>query len=318
MSLAIEQGTDEWRSIRLGRLTGTRVPAILGMSPYMSRDDVMREMVREYFGADPEFTGNVATRHGQATEPRAIARYEQETRRIVTKVGFMVHEEHSWIGVSPDGLIDLEGAVEVKCPFHAKVPYSVRADNKRMYLGQCLLQMAVLKVEWLDFICYLNDDVFSIERLHASEEKPDEWLKFHLPRLQEFYEAYKKIISKKSLATQYLNEKKNTTKAVVVTDPLLDRIGVLAQMLRQHERHIEPIKKELDELKRRAFEQNGNCQNDLVSVTCIERRGQIDYKKFMDECVDHSLLTELLGERSMDDFRKKSTFVYECKLIQET
>ena len=52
---------------RTGRVTGSRIAAVLGLSPYLSRDDVMREMVREFFWDEPEFAGNFVTDWGSST-----------------------------------------------------------------------------------------------------------------------------------------------------------------------------------------------------------------------------------------------------------
>ena len=60
----MEQRTPEWFEQRKGRITGSRVGAILGMSPWQKPADVLRAMVREYHGASTEFTGNPATDHG--------------------------------------------------------------------------------------------------------------------------------------------------------------------------------------------------------------------------------------------------------------
>jgi predicted phage-related endonuclease len=68
----MEQRSAEWHAARVGKITASRVGAILGNSPYKTRDDVMREMVREALGAELEFTGNVATEYGTANEINAM------------------------------------------------------------------------------------------------------------------------------------------------------------------------------------------------------------------------------------------------------
>jgi len=57
----MEQRSPQWFKAREGRVTGSSVGAILGLSPFMAPDDVMRRMVREYHGAEAEFQGNSAT-----------------------------------------------------------------------------------------------------------------------------------------------------------------------------------------------------------------------------------------------------------------
>jgi hypothetical protein len=51
---------------------------------------------------------------GTEMEPEAILAYEERTGYKVQRVGFVSLGE--WLGFSPDGLIDLDGGVETKCP----------------------------------------------------------------------------------------------------------------------------------------------------------------------------------------------------------
>jgi len=88
----VEQRSEEWFAARRGRITGSAVGAILGLSPFMKPDDVLRRMVREKFDAPSEFIGNVATDWGTANEPNAIGQYELETGIRVMPAGFYTHE----------------------------------------------------------------------------------------------------------------------------------------------------------------------------------------------------------------------------------
>ena len=119
MSDQLKQGSEEWFNARKGRITGSRVGAILGLSPFANRDDVMREMIREHFGYEREFKGNVATDWGSEHESTAIAQYERETGNLVISTGFFAYED--MLGASPDGLVLDNGLVEVKCPYSKKI-----------------------------------------------------------------------------------------------------------------------------------------------------------------------------------------------------
>ena len=87
----MEQRSEEWFEARKGRVTGSVVGGILGMSPYMTRDDVMRSMVRDWHGAESEFTGNVATQWGEFHEPGAVQDFTLETGLAVQPCGFFPH-----------------------------------------------------------------------------------------------------------------------------------------------------------------------------------------------------------------------------------
>ena len=60
----IQQRTAEWQQQRTMRITGSRVGAILGLSPWQKPKDVLREMVRQYHGAPSEFNAQFVADHG--------------------------------------------------------------------------------------------------------------------------------------------------------------------------------------------------------------------------------------------------------------
>lgn len=95
-----EQRSPEWFEKRKRRVTGSTVGGILGLSPYMTRADVMRNMVREALGVEREFTGNVATQYGTNNEAGAIIEWQMETGLQWKPAYFIQHED--WLGSSPD------------------------------------------------------------------------------------------------------------------------------------------------------------------------------------------------------------------------
>lgn len=109
------QRTDEWFAKRVGRVSGSRAGAILGLSPWQTADDVLRAMVREYHGVPSEFETNPAIEHGVANERRAMLAFMRESGLYVDDCGFFAYEE--WLGASPDGLTDDGGVLELKVPF---------------------------------------------------------------------------------------------------------------------------------------------------------------------------------------------------------
>jgi hypothetical protein len=58
--------------------------------------------------------------HGKTYESIAIAQFEKKYSKIVSKCGLFVNETFPNFAASPDGVIDDETIVEVKCPFTAR------------------------------------------------------------------------------------------------------------------------------------------------------------------------------------------------------
>lgn len=102
----IQQRSAQWYEKRKERITASEVAAILGENPYEGARDVM---LRKR-GLGKPFTGNIATRYGQAHEAAAIAAYCAALGRVSFEVGLIDYEaihgkgELSFLAGSPDGI----------------------------------------------------------------------------------------------------------------------------------------------------------------------------------------------------------------------
>jgi putative phage-type endonuclease len=140
------QRSEAWVSQRKGKLTCSYFGAALGLSPYMSRQALWRELT----GRGVPFEGNVATDWGIANEPNAINAYEVETGELVIPSGFIRVDLGFPSGCSPDGLIGIDGAIEAKCPFNQTL-YDAVPDK---YLPQVLGTIHLTGRQWCDFISW--------------------------------------------------------------------------------------------------------------------------------------------------------------------
>ena len=58
------------------------------------------------------------SKHGHLYEQEAITKYLHINSSVTyKKAGFLVHREFKFLGGSPDGLINKDGIIEVKCPY---------------------------------------------------------------------------------------------------------------------------------------------------------------------------------------------------------
>jgi len=92
---------------------------------------------------------------GTDTEPLARAAYEAHTGHIVDEVPMLPHPTIAMSGSSPDGLVDKDGQIEVKCPnsaTHAKTLLAKKPDGK--YITQMQWQMACTGRKWCDFVSF--------------------------------------------------------------------------------------------------------------------------------------------------------------------
>lgn len=155
----MEQRSDEWFAERLGKVTASRVADVVAKTKTgygASRANYMAELVVERLTGQrgTAFT-NSAMQWGTEQEPHARAAYEAHTGYLVTETGFVPHPTIAMSGASPDGLIDDDGLIEIKCPntaTHIETLLSRAIPAK--YVTQMQWQMACTGREWCDFVSY--------------------------------------------------------------------------------------------------------------------------------------------------------------------
>jgi len=154
----IDQGSADWHSLRLGKVTASRVKDVLskgrGTATSKTAETYMMELLAERLtGQAKPFFENDAMRWGTETEPQARAMYELKSGNTVDEVAFIVKDD--FIGVSPDGLIGDDGMLEIKCPTTITQVKRALSDNySKDYYEQIQMQLWVAEREWCDFLSF--------------------------------------------------------------------------------------------------------------------------------------------------------------------
>lgn len=156
---SLTQGSDEWKAARLGKVTASRVADVVAKTRTgwgASRANYMAELIVERLTGIPTngYT-NAAVEWGTATEPEARMEYQLRTDYDVQQVGFVPHPMIAMAGCSPDGLIEDDGLVEIKCPnssTHIETLLTKRIPDK--YLNQIQFQLACTWRQWCDYVSY--------------------------------------------------------------------------------------------------------------------------------------------------------------------
>ena len=124
--MSAEQGSAAWLYERAGYVTASRFKDVIGKGSkgayYAARDTYMWEVTIERITGQPSdhFT-SAAMLHGTETEPIARMAYEAHAAAFVDEVGFIKHPTIELCGGSPDGTIEDDGGIEIKCPFNSAV-----------------------------------------------------------------------------------------------------------------------------------------------------------------------------------------------------
>ena len=159
--LTCPQRSPEWFQARAGRLGSSDAKDAFASKksagePAATRDLRLRLAIEQLTG-QPEETDhyvNADMQRGIDLEPAARAAYEAHTLTLVDQVGYVQHDE-LMAGASPDGFVDDEGLIEIKCPRPANHLRWMRAGTlPDEYLTQCRHGLWITGRQWIDFVSY--------------------------------------------------------------------------------------------------------------------------------------------------------------------
>lgn len=155
----VEQGTPEWRELRLGHVTASSVADIMAKGKSGEAESrkkyKMRIIAERLTKQGQESYMNAAMEWGVEQEPYARMAYEVACNVLVDKTGFWHHPDIAYVGVSPDGLVGDDGLVEIKCP-NTTTHLDYIDDDKvpSKYFKQIQCQLWVTGRQWCDFVSY--------------------------------------------------------------------------------------------------------------------------------------------------------------------
>lgn len=170
-----EQRTPEWYRARLGRITGSNIKNVMALGAkgqYLApRDMYKRQLVAERLTgeqADKDIFITDAMKWGILNEATARTIYKLRTGNKVEEVGFIQPDE-GMLGVSPDGLVNDDGLIEIKCLVTHNHLYNIFRNAMNVfedeegnlkdilpkdYRDQVQMQMWITGREWCDFVGY--------------------------------------------------------------------------------------------------------------------------------------------------------------------
>ncbi len=206
----VVQGSDEWLNLRLGKITASCFYKLQGTKA--AREKYLCEKASEIIlgsKSDQDEFVNIHIKRGQ--EDESIAREEYEIREFknVEQIGLIQSGEY--FACSPDGLVDKDGMIEIKCPDVHNYLFRVLEITKHGVQGipkEHLLQMQfclyLCNRKWCDYILYnkkhaksYNPGVFvyRIYRDESIEEDMKKLLNNSVAQIKEYVEQYHEIFS---------------------------------------------------------------------------------------------------------------------------
>lgn len=156
------QGSDAWLASRKGLITGSRFKdardKLKSGKPSGKMIAYAYDLARERCGGKaPGAFVNAAMKFGTEQEPLARLAYEALSGYLVEEVGFITDDDGIF-GLSPDGLIDDDGVLEIKTMVSSDTLFTAVADGDiSAYLDQCNGYLWLLGRQWVDLVLWAPD-----------------------------------------------------------------------------------------------------------------------------------------------------------------
>lgn len=139
-STTLQSECELWHRERRIRLTASHFGIICKLRPSTSRANTIKSILYN------TFCGNDHTKYGIECEPFAKTEFEKLSGFKIQDSGLFIHEQLPYLAASPDGLINTNGIVEIKCPSSIKhlTPKEAIETGKLKFAtldSQCNLQL---------------------------------------------------------------------------------------------------------------------------------------------------------------------------------
>jgi len=142
---------------RVGKVTASRIADVLSGGKGITRQKYMAQLAAERMTLKPSRLGfsNKSIDHGNENEPFARMEYEMRNGVIVMESDFIDHPYIPMAGCSPDGMVNDDGLVEIKCSdTHTFIDFALTRKIPEKYRLQMLWQICCTRRKWCDMFFY--------------------------------------------------------------------------------------------------------------------------------------------------------------------
>jgi putative phage-type endonuclease len=189
----IKQKTNEWYKIRKEIITATDVSTILECNKFETKKELLNKKLK-----NQEPISNDAMSWGNFFEDIASSIYSKINNIKIEDVGLIIHSKYNWLGSSPDGIMENDKLIEIKCPYSKKIFSQVPIN----YWIQTQIQMEVCNIEeTILFVCAFDKDndegLFQgkkddinwslIDCKEFSIKRDKQWFSSNFKRIKDFY-----------------------------------------------------------------------------------------------------------------------------------
>jgi exodeoxyribonuclease (lambda-induced) len=198
----VDQRSEEWFKDRYGKFTASKIIDLLGIKGMGLTGETyaIDKAIEQLYGEVEEGFTSKDMQRGIDLEPIAFAKFKEVHPNLnVQNCSFFAYGEHA--GASPDGLIDDDAILEIKCPKGKKFFRLVAEENiDKIYVAQMQMQMLATNRNKAYFFNYLevNDKVYHHTIIVERDEDMIELIKERLEQAIAIKKEYiEKINNKK-------------------------------------------------------------------------------------------------------------------------
>lgn len=176
IKLNVEQNSPEWFTARCGIPTASCFKEVFTSQgkPSTSASTYLNKLLAEWLTGDKtDIKQTEWMERGILLEQEARDFYQFQTDNEVDQVGLIYKDETRMISCSPDGLINDDHGLEIKCPAaHTHVKYLLANKLPSEYVPQVQGSMLVTGAKQWDFVSYHPD----INPLLITVKRDDEYI----------------------------------------------------------------------------------------------------------------------------------------------
>lgn len=187
---------NEWFRHRKWRLTASRFGEITRMTCRRNKNKLCKTLINSHKIV------RKCLLHGKQFESKAICKFEAQKGVKCRPSGLFVRPDFPFLGASPDGIVDGDFLIEVKCPYNGRndkilpgkcFPFLYRNKSGEIalkeistYYAQIQGQLFIAKRKYCYFIVYTFVDLF----VQVVDYDENFCLNSLVPKLSMFYEKY--------------------------------------------------------------------------------------------------------------------------------
>lgn len=175
--LCDQQGTPEWHEARRGKITASAARFALAARHTKGRRLYVERLANDLDGI-PNFDEEEPApwfTDGKYYESWARGWYSWNHDAEVWETGFVVHDDYSWLGASPDGFVDPDDVLEIKYRKTLRTWYQHKSIGMNASVqAQAQTQLLVTGRRRCQYVNYWRSDDHELEKGHVKTIERDD------------------------------------------------------------------------------------------------------------------------------------------------